>query len=231
MLARVWGRIRTWERGLKGQFSHDIEDPAARRWSRVYADWYDHAALRLFWHNFHEVAPGFFRSNHPGHARFRRYAAMGIREVVNIRGGRSKAPFKFEVESCAALGLRLHVTALSARRAPEPYRLVELLDIFDALRGPSLVHCKSGADRTGFAAAVYLIHVCGTAVDIARRQLSPLRAHAKWTASGVLDLVLAEYAAAQARGVGFRDWVERHYEPEAIQARFDAMGPLERLRI
>ena len=231
MLARVWGRIRTWEQGLKGRFSHDIQDPAARRWSRIYADWYDHAALRKVWHNFHEVAPGFYRSNHPGHARFRRYAAMGIREIVNIRGGRSKAPFKFEEESCAEFGLCLHVTALSAMRAPEASRLLELLDIFDALTGPALVHCKSGADRTGFAAAVYLIHVCGTPAKLARRQLSPLRAHAKWTASGVLDLVLAEYGAAQSRGICFRDWVATEYDPEAIQQRFDEMSLFQRFGI
>ena len=106
MLPKLWSRLDKAERRVRRSFGTDITDPSARRWSRFHYHVFDHAFLRTFWTNFWQVAPGVWRSNQPTHARFEKYAAMGIRTVVNLRGEEKRAHYLFEEESCRKLGLK-----------------------------------------------------------------------------------------------------------------------------
>ena len=86
---------------------------------------------------------------------------------------------------------------------------------------PVLIHCKSGADRTGLAAAIYLLTEGGKTLDQAERQLSLRYIHLKRTSTGILDQVLRSYrATGAAKGLGFRDWVATLYDPDVIRADF-----------
>src|SRR6056297_697764 len=157
MLARLWSRLDKAERRLRRSFGTDINDPAARRWSVLHYNLFDHAFLRSFWTNFFQIAPGVYRSNQPTHRRFIRYKAMGIRTVVNLRGEDRFAHYLLERESCEALGLTLVDAKLWAREAAPRKRIVHVIETLRAAERPLVFHCKSGADRAGFVAALYLL--------------------------------------------------------------------------
>ena len=79
--------------------------------------------------------------------------------MVCVRGGRAFGSWPLEKEACERLQLDLHKVAIRARQAPRKQDLLDLIDLLSSLSYPALIHCKSGADRTGFVAAVYLIAV------------------------------------------------------------------------
>lgn len=211
------------ERAFRRSFSHDIIDPKQRRKSKWFVDWVDHGVLRKPWHNFSQVAPGVYRSNQPDHRRFAAYQQMGIRTILNLRGALDQAPFKFEEESCRQLGLELVTVQLSARSAPQRKKLLELVGALRDLDRPMLIHCKSGADRTGLAAGLYVMVCEGATVEEAMRQLSLRHLHIRRTATGILDHFFEVYAARNARSpVDIVDWISDEYDHHALTESFAA---------
>lgn len=208
---------------LAAAYGTDISSPRARRAAWWHFVLMDHAFLRGWWTNLDEVAPGVWRSNQPSPSRFRQYHdRLGIKTVLNLRGTPRQGFYLFEVEACRDLGLTLHDIALSARRAPPKEVLLDLLDLLHRLEKPVLIHCKSGADRTGLVAALYLLEVEHRPLDEAKRQLSFRYLHLKSTATGVLDHFLTLYEA-EAAGRSIRDWIAQDYDPDRLTASFAAL--------
>ncbi len=213
--------LRAWERRTRTR-QHDLDDAAGRR--RALASYLilDHALLRYWWTNFHLVTPGVFRSNQPTHGRFERMAKIGIRTVINLRGEGAHPRYLFEAESCRALGLRLVSTQLSARRAAPREQILRLFALLREAERPVVMHCKSGADRAGFASALHLLAE-GHSLDEARRQLHPRFLHFRRSRTGVLDHILDMYAERLQRGpIGIEEWVATEYDPDIAQRGFDA---------
>ena len=223
MLKRIDTALRRFEARLRDRYGRDISTPAARRAAWWHFQLLDHAFLRVLWTNFAKVAEGVYRSNQPSPTRLERYAAMGIRTVVNLRGGARISPLLFEAEACERLGLTLvSVEGFSARRLPTVAALRALEEVFRTAGRPMVLHCKSGSDRAGLAAALYLLLVEDRPAAEAARQLDWRFFHLKRTSTGVLDHMLRVYAAeGEARGIGFSDWLDRHYDPAAIAASFE----------
>ncbi len=195
-----------------------LDGPGARRRAAFHYHLLDHAVLRRRWSNMHQVAPGVWRSNHPTHARLRDLKAMGIRTILNLRGAGETPPFLFEHESCRALGLELRSVGLSARAAPRQGELLKLFEAFRTVERPFVMHCKSGADRAGLAAALYLL-AHGAPLAEARRQLSWRFLHIRHSRTGILDHVLELYEARLAQGpIGIEDWVRDEYNRDAAMA-------------
>ncbi len=204
----------------KESFGRDIQDPAERARSQRYLLWKDHGILRNFWTNFGEVAPEVFRSNHPPHDRLKAYRDRGIRAILNLRGEGQRAPYLFEVESCAALGLTLVSVDLQARKPAPVDSLLRLFEAFDTIPRPFVMHCKSGADRAGLASALYVLDQGGS-VEEAQRELSLRYLHLRFTKTGVQDHMLDLYAARLQQGpISIRDWVRNEYDPQALAASF-----------
>lgn len=232
MLGQFWTRIEDAERKLRRSFGKDITDPRARRWSTFHYHVFDHAFLRTFWTNFFQIAPGVYRSNQPTHRRFERYKAMGIKTVVNLRGEDKYAHYLFEKETCEALGLTLLNAKLQARSAVSRKKIVHVIDTLRQAEKPFVFHCKSGADRAGFVAALYLMVFEGKPVEVARKQLSIKYIHLDFTATGVQDYILDVYAARNRRSpIGFEDWIRTEYDGKAIQAGFIQRTPADRLTL
>jgi len=204
----------------KASFGRDITDPAERKRSHRYVMWMDHGILRTFWTNFGQVAPDVYRSNHPGHTRLAHYKSKGIKAVLNLRGVGVRAPYLFEVESCAQLGLDLVSITMQAR-APAPRdQMLKLFEVFDTIQRPFVMHCKSGADRAGLASALYLLDQ-GASVAEARKELSFRYLHIKFTKTGVQDHMLDLFEQRLAQGpISIRDWVANEYDPKALAASF-----------
>ncbi|MDX8350979.1 tyrosine-protein phosphatase [Cognatiyoonia sp. IB215182] len=223
MIRRIFERLERKERELRNSFGHDITDPRERRRSLWHLNWLDHGILRTFWHNFEEFAPGAYRSNHPSHRRFAKYAGMGIKTVLNLRGKAKQPHYLFEVESCEQLGLTLHNNQMAARRAPTVNELTRLLDLFDRIERPFLMHCKSGADRTGLAAALFLMVKENVPLKEAQKQLSFRYLHIRRTETGILDHFLDTYASRNAESpIAIDAWIKTEYDPKALTASFAA---------
>lgn len=183
--------------------------------------WVDHAILRYKWTNFDQVAPGVYRSNHPGHDRLKAFADMGGKTILTLRGAPKDPPYLLEADSCKALGLKLVAIGLSARRAPKKQALLDLLDAFETLEKPFLMHCKSGADRTGLASALYLMIHQGRSVEDVQDQLSFKYIHIRRIQTGILDHFLRLYTEQNEKApIGVRDWIQDFYDPDVLTESF-----------
>ncbi len=138
-----------------------------------------------------------------------------------MRGHKTQSFKLLEEEACEAVGIGMKYVELASRSAPKKNSLLELLDIFDSVDRPFLMHCKSGADRAGLASALYLLHVEKAPLSVAREQLSFRYLHIKSSKTGVLDHLLDTYEEDTADApMPIREWVEKRYDQEALAASF-----------
>ncbi len=209
--------------GRAGRRRAGLAGPGARLRAHLHLHLADHHLLRILWQNREEFAPGAWRANQPSPAQLARYRDRGIRTVLSLRGGRAQGWHLLEAEACARLGLALVVCPLASRALVPAPRLLALLDTFERIERPFLMHCKSGSDRTGLAAALYLLHVEGATVEAARRQLHWRFVHFRGGRTGILDHMIDAYARDRAEsGIAIRDWIATRYDPAALTAAWMA---------
>jgi protein tyrosine phosphatase (PTP) superfamily phosphohydrolase (DUF442 family) len=198
-----------------------LDTPGGRRRAWVDSLLVDHGVFRLAWTNASAVVPGrLYRCNHPPPGRLTAMVRRwGIRTVLNLRGATGNGSDALSRERARHLGLAFVDAPMSSGRAPSRERLMVLLEALRTMREPGLVYCKSGADRAGFAAAVFLL-LQGATVKQAMRQLSMRWGHWHRSRAGVLDAVLQTYEREAEGRVAFRDWVRDCYDPDAIAGGF-----------
>lgn len=199
----------------------DLTTAAGRRGALLNSLLVDHAVLRTGWRNWGTVAPGrLYRSNHPQPWQLADAARrFGLRSVINLRGHRENCGSDaLSRAEAARLGLE-HIDApFESRGAPHRDRLLRLASIFETLREPALIHCKSGADRTGLAAGAWLLLRGGGTVEDAAAQLHWRFGHVSASRTGILDAFFRLYAAAGP--VPFLDWVRDTYDEAALRRDF-----------
>ncbi len=130
--------------------------------------------------NFHTVAAGkLYRSAQPSAGDLAAYAqTFGIKSVINLRGRHPGEPwYEDEMRAANELGLYHIDFALSARRELTGAQLLGLEKALRDAPAPILIHCKSGADRTGLAAALYVLEIQHLPVAAAAAQLSLVYGH------------------------------------------------------
>ena len=197
-------------------------DTAARLRALWWFWWTDHAWIRAFWPNLDQVAPGVWRSNQPSPRRFARFRDMGIRTIITLRGDSNLPHSIFEKNSCAHHGINLVPIHMRARNLCDRQIYLELLDNFETLEKPFLMHCKSGADRVGLASALYLLHIENAPLEQARKQLSLRYAHVRSFRTGILDFMLERYGEdISDRAMPIRDWIATEFDRKALTAEFE----------
>lgn len=222
LTARFAARLQRAEHSFRTGWGGDISTPASRRAAYLHLHLADHQFLRTWWTNLEEFAPGAWRANQPSPAQLARYKARGIRSILNLRGAARQSFALLEEEACDRLDLNLVTCGLSARSLSPRHRMLDLLDTFDTIERPFLMHCKSGADRTGLAAALYLLHVEHAPVEVAARQLHWRFAHLRNSPTGILDHMLDAFARDhRATGITIRDWIATAYDPMALMTEWD----------
>jgi protein tyrosine phosphatase (PTP) superfamily phosphohydrolase (DUF442 family) len=124
------------------------------------------AALAFAWYigflgnNLREAIPGrLYRSAQMDgdelRETIRRY---GIKTVINLRGPADKKTwYQDEVAACRELGVKHGNVNMSATRLPKPNEVRETIEFIEQSPEPILFHCLSGADRSGWAGALFLI--------------------------------------------------------------------------
>lgn len=167
-----------------------------------------------------EVAPGVWRSNQPTPWRLKALAGRDFGTVVNLRGEGHSGGFHLEKYHAEQLGLQLVSLKLSSRRPPTVEQVTALQQLFDEAPKPILFHCKSGADRAGLVAALYLIHL-GHPIDVAKSQLSLRYLHIRQASTGMMDYFIECFEAEhQKTGIGFSDWLHNGYDRAKMIKQF-----------
>ena len=206
-------------------FTGDVNTGRGRTLAWVDSLFIDHAVFRLIWSNLAPVEPGgLYRSNHPTPARLAGLARrLGLQSVINLRGKTQSGSDALSRDAAQRLGLDFHDMAMESRGAPQRDRILRLHAIFRTMRAPALIHCKSGADRAGLAAGLFVLFQGGTA-QAALRQLSWRFGHIRQARTGILD---AFFLTWQRQGEGrkpFLDWVRDDYDEAALRRDFHANG-------
>ncbi len=125
--------------------------------------------------NFHTVVAGqFYRSAQPSPSQLERYIREhGIKTVINLRGDSGHAKWwAEEVAVSERLGVEHIDFGMSASRILTTEKAERLVAIMRDAPKPILVHCLSGADRTGLASVLYSQQIANVKEDVAERQLS-----------------------------------------------------------
>ena len=99
----------------------------------------------------------------------------------------------------AQLGVTHYDVKLSAIREVESETLSTILAIMRQAPKPLLIHCQSGADRSGLIAAVYLFAIEGQRAEAAAQQLAFFYGHFPylWSRSGAMDRSFWRYVGHQ----------------------------------
>lgn len=188
----------------------------------------DHGLLRKFYDNTHEVAPGkLWRTYQPSPGALKKWKARGIKTVINLRGDKPSGFLFLEEEACRKLGMRFVTFHVFSREPPSREVLRGAQKLFREIEYPAVMHCKSGADRAGVMATLYLFLHEGRPIDEAMKQLSFKYGHVRHGKTGVIDYAFEQYIAyARAKGMplssvdDFMMWADGHYDPAKIKKSF-----------
>ena len=199
----------------------DLNNPADRK--KAYRDltWGDHGFLRLRFANHHPIGGGMFRENQPSPNRIAQWAKMGIKTNVNLRGESPKGFYLLEKEACEKHGITMVDFRVFSRDTHTPEKIRGAKELFESIEYPAVMHCKSGADRTGIMGVLYRHFHMGDSIEKAMEQLEFKYLHVKQGKTGMLDFFFKDYLTyAKTHDIEFIDWVETVYNPADVKARF-----------
>lgn len=178
--------------------------------------------------NFHTIEAGVcYRSAQPSAADLRELARThGIRTVINLRGPNPQHDWYLQEQAAAReTGITLIDVPLSSNVPSSTAAFGAFVETLATAPRPMLLHCHSGADRTGLAAALFVLLLPGRSADDARAQISIRFGHRFWSEAGHVSLVLDAYeewlrmtdsAHAPER---FRHWANHVYREDDLQSR------------
>ena len=182
---------------------------------------FDHGFVRALYPNLYSIDGLMYRSSQPSPAQLailkKKY---GIKTIINLRGENGLSAYYYEKKACCDLGLELINVRTYSRSPPHFTEIKSLQKIFKKIQYPALMHCKSGSDRTGIAAALYRILHLQQSVELALKELHWSYGHIKSSHTGVLDYFFEQYIAESRRSPqSFIEWAE-NYDHESLKGRF-----------
>jgi len=199
----------------------DLNTPADRK--KAYRDltWGDHGFLRVWFRNLHDIGGGMWRCNQPSPKQIATLADMGIKTILNLRGESPKGYYLLEKEACEKHGITLVDYRMYSRDVHTVEKIKGARDLFETLEYPAVMHCKSGADRTGIMGVLYKHFHLGQPIEEAIEQLDFKYLHVKQGKTGMLGFFFKDYLNyAKENDISFIDWVETIYDPPDVKARF-----------
>ncbi|MBH69014.1 MAG: hypothetical protein CMM58_11720 [Rhodospirillaceae bacterium] len=143
-----------------------------------------------------------------------------IATVVNLRGANPRSRwYNPEKSLCEELGIWHVDHSLHSRRLPKQEILIDLLETFNNAPRPLLIKCSGGADRTGLAAAIFLLNEWGVnSIPQAVKQISFLpylhlpRQNQKWIKH------FPSFFASTHNGVSLCEWIKHTYSTELFSS-------------
>lgn len=137
-----------------------------------------YALYRIEFHNnFGEVRPGvLYRSGEMASEDLEQIIKKyGIASVLDLRisGETIRTNGTSENQLVSSLGADYINFPMATTRVPTKEDLLRLEETLHSLRTPLLIHCSTGALRTGVVTSLWLQEVAGLSPQDARKQLSP----------------------------------------------------------
>lgn len=180
----------------------------------------DHGFIRYGYTNFHQVDDQLYRSSQPLPHQVRRWKRMGIKTIINLRGGMQYGSYPLEVEAAEKAGIAFEGLQLRSRALPDVAQLEKLERLLRSITYPAVIHCKAGADRASLGSALYFL-ILHNDYERALGQMTLKYGHVKGSKTGVLDAMVETYGRdGVPKGQTFMEWVHDGYDPEAIAAAF-----------
>lgn len=200
----------------------DLATPEGRRRAERDLIWADHGFLRTRFSNFHWIKEGeMARANQPSPVQIARYADLGIKTILNLRGPSDTGYYHLEREACARAGISLIDQRMHSREPPRLQQVLDAKRLFESIEYPALMHCKSGADRAGAMAVLYAHFRMGLPIRAAMEQLSLKYLHVRQGKTGMIDFFFETYLKETAEsGKDFLDWVQTDYDQAKVKAAF-----------
>lgn len=154
--------------------------------------------------NFHIVAQDvMYRSRQLDKDELIRYInTYRIKSIVNLRGKNVGSDwYQDEIRLAHELGVTHHDYGISANREVSDEDLNAIMGILRETPKPILIHCKSGADRTGLIAALYQYAERSRSAEEAVGQLSMWYGHLPffWNSTAAMDRTFWRYVSTHTR--------------------------------
>jgi protein tyrosine/serine phosphatase len=140
--------------------------------------------------NFHSITPAeAYRSGQLDNDKLAEYVKQyNIRSILNLRGKHvGESWYEDEVTMSAKLDIPHYDIGLSADHELTDGEVRQLMDIFNEAPRPILIHCQSGADRSGLVAAMWKVIVDKAPKDVAAKQLSLWYGHIPFGENTAMD--------------------------------------------
>ncbi len=183
----------------------------------------DHGWIRaLLNNNFYRIDDGVYRSGQPSPRLLKSYVVnYKIKTIVNLRKpiDSEKSIFLLQKKICNSYNLSMVNIPFSARKLPNRETLKLMIEAIKEIELPFLVHCKTGADRTGFFMALYQFYKTNEILE-AKKQLSLKYLHIKYSSTGVLDYFFEKIDNLNLDNSNLEQWVEENYNPDQISKEY-----------
>lgn len=213
--------LRLFPKADRERFRHAPANDSERRAAWLDMLFVDYGILRLAWKNRARLAARAWRMNQPMPQDIEWAAKQGIRTVISARHDPRHGGNALTLEACARHGIAFHVVPIFSREAPSRQAILDAAALFQMVEHPILIHCKSGADRAGFLAALHRIVIDHVPVAEARKQLSLRFLHIRQSKTGILDAVFDAYLKDDPEESSpFLVWVAERYDPTALMRDF-----------
>lgn len=115
--------------------------------------------------NLHKVSESLFRSAQPSAEGMKNLKAMGVETIINLRS------FHSDRDEIGEARLAYEHIYMKAWHAEEEDAIKFLQIVANPKRGPVLVHCQHGADRTGTMCILYRVAVQGWSKEEALKEM------------------------------------------------------------
>ncbi len=115
--------------------------------------------------NAHRITATLYRSAQPTREGMRAFAELGVRRVLNLRR------FSSDVDLVQGTSLALDEMRINTWKVRDHHVIAVLRILQQSDRGPFLIHCWHGADRTGLMSAMFRIVVQQWSRDDALEEL------------------------------------------------------------
>lgn len=152
-----------------------------------------------------------------------------ISVVLNLRGIRRQwSWYRKEEALMSELGVEFYPLGFPKDTLPSRQKFIKILDVIDdviANKKNLLIHCKAGADRTGFITAVIKHYVYGENLEQAQESMSWVYGHLP-DPQGPLEMVFEDYKLYMDQ-MNFKEYVTKHYGAKRLLAK--SRKPLFRL--
>ena len=186
----------------------------------------DHGFVRAIYPNMYSIDRQMYRSSQPSPKQLRILKKKyGIKTIVNLRGENGLSAYRLEKKACLNLNLELVNFRAYSRNPPESEEIKTLIKLFNKIKYPALMHCKSGSDRTGVVATLYrILYLKESVKDAFKKELHWKYGHIKSSHTGVLDYFFTQYLSEnQDNPKTFLEWVE-NYDHVSLKQRFRSSG-------